>query len=361
MRQRTAGVLAAVMTVACLAACGSGEDPSPAAVTIAPDASTDQLLLALNDCPAGTGDEPKDIPVAPTELLAEVEQWWRLVSVSSSDRTPEPAIPDPAIVTVQTGAGATLSNVSLDVYFDGVWPVVDWALANGTELWFGVQPAVAELPANMRVAVVILPDGRAMFVGGCMGQRLNVDVRSPLAAQADEVIRTEVRSADGDGDGIATAVPGWTAVNADEETAGEGDALLNPETYPIEELEALQDVAITYEFEGAATEGQVICTKNSIGWNDCVPAGVPEILGGYLAGDSLEFWLIDSTVPDSLTQPVALLGEIAIPRNLQNDDLEMNVQVTLDAPAGRGSDPGPVESGTIILMSLKPQDGVNGP
>lgn len=309
-----------------MAACGAVENEPRASSTSVPvDASTERLLGEFASCSEEVLDEgPEAGQVSGITFVAQTEQWWRVRDIVSYDAVwTDEEIPDLAVVLVDSPTGT--SQRTLGVLFRKVWDPATWAMSNDAEIYFGVEEGTGDVPTSLRTAVLVLPDGRALFVGGCEAQWSNTDVRPLLGADPDATLRNAVAGYGTEGNVLDAFLP----TDVLEETTSEpGEALLNPDTFPVAELEELNSAAITYRVSGGV-EGDVICTKNDLGWNDCVPVAETNTLGSYLAGEDLEFWLVDSTVPQALNHPVTQLGVLRISDSYQGKDLVIDVEFTL--------------------------------
>lgn len=343
-----AAYVAMVTALVLLSACGEQRDQVPPRSLPGPNASSAELMDSFASC-ENLPTAPPDLPGRGIDLVNETDGWWRVVEVHSHDDSwSDEEGPAPAIVTVESEIGILQQEV--EVLFP-VWSAVTWAGENEAEIYFGYQIGSDGTLPMLRTAVLVGGNGSAIFVGDCPGRMLNDQIRAELGSSPDEVLGNVVTQYALGGDAFADFLPDGELETPTDVENGEAGAqqkgplpgpqtaspshtvpqtLLNPDSYPIDELEAMNTVLVEYVSSGGVT-GDVICSSNDVGWNDCVPVGESATLSGYLSGDSLHFWLIDATVPNSLGRPVASLGEVTIPSELRGENLSLGVHFVLSA------------------------------
>ncbi len=249
--------------------------------------------------------------------------------------------------------GSPAREQDLLFYFDP-WEGIDWGLSNGAQVWVGTVEQVGRTTPNASPVVLLFPDGRSLFVGGCTGRRLDDAVRAALGEESDSTVAAVVRRPGSTGRDLVAAM-GVLDVEVSP-TARPGEAILNPSDYPVAELEQMVTATVTYRVSGGQPTHSV-CSKNDSGWNDCVQS-VDDVttVGAYLDGPDLEVWLIDDTRFGPVPTRDGLQGTIAIPPELSGRTLEIDLTIPVaEVLAGtRTVEPG--EPGVLTVLNLRARD-----
>ena len=142
--------------------------------------------------------------------------------------------------------------------------------------------------------------------------------------------------ADPGNSGSATPLSSSGATSTPEPSS---EVILNPETAPRALLALLQRVVIHVRLQTPLGPNFTICTKASVGWNDCfvadATAGPGVVVGGYVAADRrLEVWLLDEQA--NVAQPIRHLGDVLVPVDLATlPEVALDFAVSID-----GASPG---------------------
>lgn len=124
--------------------------------------------------------------------------------------------------------------------------------------------------------------------------------------------------------------------------------LLNPDSYPLDELAKLKSVLMFYSVDGEVP-GMTVCSKTGAGWNDCfgLSGTVPDTGGVVMQGfvdnsGVLEIFATDERA--SLTSPLGVLAKVQLTsEQLEFENLAIRVKLaSTDLNAGR------LEQGAIV-------------
>jgi len=136
--------------------------------------------------------------------------------------------------------------------------------------------------------------------------------------------------------------------------------ILNPETAPRALLDSLQRVVIHVRLQTPLGPDFTICTKASVGWNDCFvadeTAGPGVVVGGYVAADRrLEVWLLDEQA--NLAQPIRHIGDVLVPVDFAKlPEVALDLAVSID-----GASPGttPRAGDRVTLLDAVTTDALS--
>ncbi|MGA9595354.1 MAG: hypothetical protein WBV06_04305 [Acidimicrobiia bacterium] len=147
-----------------------------------PDASIEQLAGAFAACP----DRPDNF-APPSEYVASATSWMRLEEVRGHDDSTQTS---PATVIVQDHPNTSATEREVRIT-GSYWPGIEWALANGGEVWLAMADPNGLAYDNIVAYVLVLTaDGRAFFPGDCQHLILYEPLRQTLGDRFDEIMRT---------------------------------------------------------------------------------------------------------------------------------------------------------------------------
>lgn len=200
--------------------------------------------------------------------------------------------------------------------------------AGGAQLIVHTQPASGSAPPAFLAAA--LPDGSLQFIGECA----DATATDPFAAvvatanshgdprSASELFEAMVMDPHGpEAQLLNNEVEplGWEELDAAERS-------LDPEETPTSVLAGLSKFSIVIEMPESWRESTVrICTRTSLGWNECVlpsgvPAGAPMVLTGYYESrEPVDVMLLGG---DRFTSPSGVVATLS-PDQLQQETVKL--------------------------------------
>jgi hypothetical protein len=345
---RLTSTIMCALVLSVTSACGSVADPGNSGSTT-PLSAADTLGPEFGACV----DSPGETFGSVSQFLAGVSGWIPIVdsdAVVQATRAPSgERWTFPAVIR---RPGGLLETVRIHASF---WPGIDWGLANKAKVWLAMADASvgADLVAYV---VVVASDGSVFFPGECYETLIRErmiqsfgseysDLAGALAGKTPSEIDTLLQGSSG-----ATSTP----------EASPDVVILNPETAPRALLDSLQRVVIHVRLQTPLGPDFTICTKASVGWNDCFvadeTAGPGVVVGGYVAADRrLEVWLLDEQA--NLAQPIRHIGDVLVPVDFAKlPEVALDLAVSID-----GASPGttPRAGDRVTLLDAVTTDALS--
>lgn len=183
------GALAGGVAVVALAACGQGSTGG----ALGPDATVDELAAEFAPC-----DSPPDFGLPAEDLIVETAGWLHVTGVVEADRDGDgerQTLPARVSVAADSTGGSPAGGMPAEGGTDvlahaSFWPGVDWALANGAEVWFALaDPEAVDADNRVSFVLVILPDGRVFFPGQCQHDVLYEPLLDDFGSALDATLR----------------------------------------------------------------------------------------------------------------------------------------------------------------------------
>jgi hypothetical protein len=160
--------------------------------------------------------------------------------------------------------------------------------------------------------VVVASDGSVFFPGECSETLIRQPMIQSFGSEYSDLARAMAGKTPSE---IDTLLQVSSGAGSTPEASPEV-VILNPEMAPHALLASLQRVVIHVRLQTPLGPNFTICTKASVGWNDCLvadeTAGPGVVVGGYVAADRrLEVWLLDEQA--NLAQPIRHIGDVLVP------------------------------------------------
>jgi len=346
-RRRILLALAVAATGATLAGC-AGRAVPPA------DASDGELAASFGSC----GSEKAGEGSGAQTFLSTITNWQEVTGVEDAvrqgkgDQHTYPA----SVTTAKDG------QIQVQIH-DSFWPGIDWALAHGDQVWFGLD--VAGFDPNMVGTVMVLTPEDVFFAGHCGNDIFTKPVHAAYGDATRDVM-TKLTSATSKAE--AQLVLGTTPAP----TPTEVPTILAPDEGHDDLLGKLTAVAIHATISKALGKGETspaLCTHINAGWSDCINTDERTAtrgfdFTGYVGTDGkLEFWLLGEDA--DVTKPLVYLGTVQLPTErdpANRDKLKASeVTVTVDtanisipheprSPAPDGKDPGYIHVDSVTPL-----------
>jgi hypothetical protein len=302
LRLTSAIMCALVLSVT--SACGGVADPGNSG-SATPLSAAHTLGPEFGAC----ADPPGETSGSVSQFLAGVSGWIPIIdsdAVVEATRAPSgERWTFPAVIRRPDGL---LETVRIHASF---WPGIDWGLANKANVWLAMADASvgADLVAYV---VVVASDGSVFFPGECSETLIRQPMIQSFGSEYSDLARAMAGKTPSE---IDTLLQVSSGAGSTPEASPEV-VILNPEMAPHALLASLQRVVIHVRLQTPLGPNFTICTKASVGWNDCLvadeTAGPGVVVGGYVAADRrLEVWLLDEQA--NLAQPIRHIGDVLVP------------------------------------------------
>ena len=325
LRLTSAIMCALVLSVS--SACGGVSDPGISG-SATPLSAADTFGPEFGACLGAPGETFESV----SQLLAGVSGWIPIVdSDDVVEATRAPSGERWTFPAVIRRTGGLLETVRIHASF---WPGIDWGLANKAKVWLALAD-VSEGADLVAYVVVVASDGSAFFPGECYEAQVRQRMIQSFGSGYSDLARALAGKSQSEIDTLLQGSSGAGSI-----TKGSLEVvILNPETAPRALLASLQRVVIHVRLKTPLGPNFTICTKASVGWNDCFiadeTAGPGVLVGGYVAADRrLEVWLLDEQA--SLAQPIRHIGDVLVPADLATlPEVAVDLAVSID-----GASPG---------------------
>ncbi|MEE9414525.1 MAG: hypothetical protein V3V01_04510 [Acidimicrobiales bacterium] len=316
------------------------------------------LPTAFTDC--ADGDIGEDSIFGESVLLF-AEEWLKVVDILDADRESQNGS-HPAVILGSDGTKTTVRA------FAEIWPGVDWALANGGDVWLALSSTTEAsqrsrellldegLPLDRALQLVVYPiataaDGTVFVPGGCGFTTVYQQLVNSRGAEGAIELLLSIRGQTGEA--LAELLRPPTPEPLDT------PVLLHPGDVSDKLLDRLQSTLFHFSLSQPLEPGSTICTKVPAGWNDCFQArdalvGLP--MDGYLDDSGeVEVWQFNEDA--DLARPVKKLGGFTIDASNRKPE-EVAVRVVIDI--GKESNQVVEVTKVIDLKDLEDGDGFEG-